>query len=442
MTGNQTLIARVAISVLAGGAGIFLVHNRRLRTLPAASFDRFLTITFAASRLALFAGTFLILRLEPRGDVPSFYLLDALDVTRGLLPYRDFPTSYAPLHPYLDALLLHLWHSPLSMILFAILAEIVMVPLWVRIARQFIVEDELRVAALLYLTSTISLQFVTIDGQDNVIIALLLALALFLLRRNAPLTAGLSIGAGIAAIKFLPLIYAPVFFFTSRRRWLIALGALLLIVPIYAAFALHHAPILLPFTSEGAMRSSGDLPFIVEAIANINLPSALTDGFLIAVFAAIYTLVARRALAADHTTRLRLITFGMAAITLAFLVFVKKSWPPYLLLALFPICLVFARRASQSPARRVSYASLFALFGVIAVVEHSWWATVLGQLTASELHQGLALGLWKHGVFLALEILLVAGYLWLFAQSLRALLGPASSSAFNETPPATLRITL
>lgn len=440
MTGNQTLIARAVISIAAGAAGIILVANRRLRALPTATFDRLLTYVFAATRLGLFVTLFLILRIEPRGDVPSFYFVDALSVTHGLLPYRDFQSAYAPLHSYLDAAVLYLWRSPLSIMLLAILAEIAMVPLWLSLGRRFVADSELRTAALLYLTSAVSLQFVAIDGQDNVIIALLLALALLLLSRNRAIASGLSFAVGIVAIKFLPLIYAPVYFFASRRRWLIALGAAILILPIYTAFALHHAPILSPLTNEGGLKSPGDLPFILESVTGHALPSALTDGFLLLVFIAIFAIIARKARAAAaaataDSTRLRLITFGMAAITLAFIVFVKKSWPPYLLLALFPICLVLAAGADHSERRRTLFTTLYAAFGVIAVVEHSWWATILSQLTAPELHQGLALGLWKHLVFLALEILLVAGYLWLLAESLRALLTPP-----DETPAAPLRI--
>ena len=130
---------------------------------------------------------------------------------RGYCLIGDFVSSYAPLHPYLDAGLISAWHTPLAIVLFSVLVEMAILPVWLGAGRVFLPEGELRVAALLYLASPVSLQFVTIDGQDNVVIAVLLALSLLLVLRSRAFAAGLSFGASVAAIKFLPLLYAPAF---------------------------------------------------------------------------------------------------------------------------------------------------------------------------------------------------------------------------------------
>jgi hypothetical protein len=411
LTGNQTLIARTALSVIAGATGIAAVTSARLRALPSQTFDRLITIAFILTRLATYLGVFLILRLQPRGDIPAFYWDDANSALRGLLPYRDFLTSYAPLHPYLDAFAIRLWHTPLAIILLAVCIEFFLLPLWLRAGRSYFSEHELRTAALLYCTSAISLQFVAIDGQDNVIIATLLALAVLLLHKNRPLASGTALGLSAVSIKFLPLLYAPLFFSSASRRVRWAIGLVLPVGLVYGAFALKHLAILSPLSQEGSLKSAHDLPYLVEAVLGITVPSRIWDMLTLAVLGTILALVAKALLEAPPTLRLRILTFGMAALTLGLLVFSKKSWPPYLMLALFPICLLI-------PAASKLKTTAFAIFGVIAVVSPSYWATVFRQFSAQDFHQGLITHQKSCLFFLAQQILLILGYLWLLLESL------------------------
>lgn len=105
--------------------------------------------------------------------------------------------------------------------------------------------------------------------------------------------------------------------------------------------------------------------------------------------------------------------FGVTATTLALELFSKKSWPPYLMLVLFPLLLVVG-----SDGRRWVVAAMGG-FGVVALVEHSYWATVLHQFGAPEFHAGLLRGDRRCFVFLALEVLLLVGYGWLLGMSWR-----------------------
>jgi hypothetical protein len=412
LTGQQTLIARGALGVLAGVASLAAVYSPRLRQLANPLFDRIVIATFVASRLALFSLIFLVLRIAPRGDVPAYYWQEALSAFHGLLPYRDFASSYAPLHPYLDALPITLWHSPLAIILLAILIEAALLPLWLRFGRELLSEQELRTGVLLYLTSSLSLQFVAVDGQDTVIISVLLTLALFFLARHRELVSGASAGLSVAAIKFLPLIYAPAFFLATPRRWRWALGFAIPITAVYGAFVALRLPILTPLEQEGNLKCAGNIPFLVESLVGVNLPSRLWDALLLATFALIFVLVRRASRNATLSTQLRAITFAAAALTLALVLFSKKSWPPYLMLALFAICLL------PKTGRRVQVVS-FAIFSLIAVVEHSYWATLLYQLTAQDFHRGLLSGQPTYYLFLVMQLLLLGGYGCLLAAALR-----------------------
>jgi hypothetical protein len=76
------------------------------------------------------------------------------------------------------------------------------------------------------------------------------------------------------------------------------------------------------------------------------------------------------------------------------------------MLALFPICLLASTNGRLK-------AAAFGLFGFIAVVEHSYWATVLKHVTSEEFHRGLLVGQMSYYVFLALQLALLTCYAWL-----------------------------
>jgi Glycosyltransferase family 87 len=431
LTGQQTLIARTAIGALAGVASLAACSSARLRQLPARNFDRFVSSAFVLSRLLFFALIFLVLRIAPRGDIPAYYFPEAISVLRGLLPYRDFPSSYAPLHPYLDSLPLLLWQSPVAIILLAILAESLLLPLWLRFGRTILAESELRTGALLYLTSAVSLQFVAVDGQDNAIIALLLALSLFLLARSRALLAGVSTGVAISAVKFLPLVYVPAFFFTLTRRWRWIAGLGLTLAAIYGGALALRLPIFVPLQQEADIKSAGNLPFLIESLLGASLSSRLWDLILLLALAFVFYRTASAARSAPPAVRLRVLTFALAATTLALVSFSKKSWPPYLMLSLFPIALVIDGR------RRLQVTG-FALLGLVAVVEHSVWSTLLHQLTAFELHQGLRSGDPTCFVLLTLQVILIAGYVVLLAASLRRIASSPAAAPTAAPPPMAL----
>ena len=394
--------------------GLVLVGVRRLDGLSTRAFDRALVGVFAASRFGVYGLLFLVLQIAPRGDIPGYYLVQAEEVLHGQLVYRDFISSYAPLHPYLDAAAVRVWHSSLAIILLTIVFEVISVPLWIRIGRGFLAERTLRVAALLYLASPISLLFVAIDGQDNVAVAAFFALALVLLMRSRRVLAGVFAGLPIALFKFLPLVFVPALFFTEKRRWRFVAGGLAVLVPVYGGFALLHAPLLTPLTSEGGERTSSNLIYVVEALTGIPISRGPADGLLIVVLLGIYVVIARAARGSRERVRLSAACFGLAAITVAVVVFSKKSWPPYLMLAQFPICMVGARLAR----RRIALVA-FSAWSLNCVIATSIWSSLLGSLSSAELRADVLAGVRLPVGFLCLEVLLVAGYFWLLWGALR-----------------------
>lgn len=438
MTGIQSLEARTALGSVFAIVGFFASCSSAIHRPARPAFDRAINIAFILSRLAIFIGVFFVLHLPVRGDIPSFYVPEAHWLMQHELPYRDFQSSYAPLHTFLDAGLLFLWNSPLVIVLFAILAEFLILPVWLRAARLFASESAVRIAAVLYLTSAISLQFVTIDGQDNSVTAVLLGLAVLAIARNRDVVSGALVGFTSVLIKILNVLFAPAFILAARGwlRWLI--GFVAVVVAGYGAFALLHLPILEPLSREGGLRTASDLPYLLESIAGYTAPTKVEDGVLgIVLLVVIAVMVRARVRARSEAPLLRLAVFGCATLNLALLVFSKKSWPPYLVLTLFPFCLLLGEGTRQ----RLRLAC-FALFNVVAVTTHSIWATIFSQFLAEPFHHALAQRQPMAFIFLITQILLVAGYAWLLVESIDAMLSstPAiTSAAISSAPAATTR---
>ncbi len=420
MTGIQSLEARTALGGLFAAASYILGSSRWIHRSTQKTFDRAVNLAFIASRLGLYILVYFILHLSVRGDVPTFYVEPARAALHGALPYLGYSTSYAPLHATLDAGLLLLWNSPLVIILFAAVADCLVLPVWLRASRHFLSEETVRIAAVLYLASAIGVQFVTIDGQDNAVLEVLLGLSLLLLARFRAVLSGAVLAAGAVVIKFLPLLFAPAFFLVAARRlrWLAGFATVLIVG--YGYFSLRGVPILFPFRLEHGSRTASDLPYVIEAIVNHTPPSItedLTFGIALLIILALLARVGFRRPSREVT--LCAITFGCVALNLALLFFSRKSWPNYIVLTLFPLGLLFG----QGGHRRLRLA-LFAVFNVVAVTTHSIWATVFSQFLAGPLHQALMQRQSMAWVFLITQILLVAGYAWLLIESIDMMLTP------------------
>ncbi len=430
MTGLQVLASRAAIGLVAGGASLAGLRVSRFYSGSARRFDRGLLLALAASRFALFALIFLVLHIPARGDVAVYYLPEARSVLHGLMPYRGFDSSYGPLHPYMDALVLRLWNSAPALILFSILIEIATLRLFLFLARTLFSDRRTRVAGLLYLANPLSLQFVTIDGHDNVLLALLLGLGLWSMLRSRNATSGFLIGIGVGLLKLIALFYAPVYWLAGplagRRRWIWSAGfvlALFLGEGIWFAMGL---PLLTPIRIESAMKQAGDLPFLVESILGIDLPGRLLDAIMVLMLALVWAAVAIAARGRQGEGRARIMLFALPAITLVLELFAKKSWPPYLMIVLFPLCLLLAEQS-----RRALW--LFEFFCVVCVFEHSFWATVLGSIGSGVMHQGLLQHAPNFGIYLVLQVLLLSGYAWLLRISLLAIRHEARPQSVNGT---------
>jgi len=217
---------------------------------------------------------------------------------------------------------------------------------------------------------------------------------------------GIFTALAVVMVKLIPLFYAPVFFAGLRRRSAWTLCFMGVVAAGYGGFAALHVPLLQPLALEGPLKSAGTLPYVIESLAGLGFPVGFWRTVMVLVLGVTYGLVWRASIGRTDAARVWSMLWAVAASTLMLLLFANKSWPAYLVLILFPLCTLVA--GSGLWARVV-----FALFGIVALVEHSFWATLLVEANAAELHRGILRGDGQSLFFLLLEVLLVLGYAWL-----------------------------
>ncbi len=425
MTGVQTFEARAVLGTVGAVATVAAVRWQPAYRAVPRRFDRAYLAVFAAVRLLLFTLVFVVLRLPVRGDLPSFYMQEAWARLAGKVPYRDFLSSYAPLSSYLYAAVYGVHKSPVTLVLFAVLVEIAAAALWLRVLHCTAPERIARAAALLCLFNPISLQYVTIDGQNNVLISLLLAGAVLALLRGRRAVSGVWVGVAIAAVKFLPLLFTPSFVLYARRRGIAwAAGCAAVVGAVYGFFqVVLHAPVLSVFSREGDLKTAGGLPYLVESISGIDFGLKVWDILLLCVLAA---LVCRVAVLAWRGREMVLVSearatmASMSVLLLTLMALAKKTWPTYSLMVLFPLALaVAATAAGRRGLWQRSAAGGFAVFSLLSVTVHSFWASILTQAPALLLHVELKSGSGPAWTALVLELCLFAAYMWLILLLLR-----------------------
>jgi hypothetical protein len=295
----------------------------------------------ALVRLGVFVGAFVVMRVPFRGDVANYYYPQAVDARAGLMPYRDFPSSYAPLFSPLASVLLGVWNSPGILILAAIVAELLAVWLWVRAAWEILPDPEVRTAAYLYATALLPLVNVALNGQNQVWASVFLGLAVWLLVRGRSFLSGAAFGASLALVKFLPVIFAPCLFRVARARAWWAAGAVLPVAVVYGFFYWRGADVTYPFRAEGSVQTSGNLWHLAtfydpDALARIG--STWVNLISLAVMGVVYL-----ALMARYDPERPLGLFAMITCAMMLLLLIsKKSYPTYWNMAFFPTCAVVA----------------------------------------------------------------------------------------------------
>ena len=415
MTGAQSLELRglvgVVGSVLSAAAWAAAPRIRMAR----ARFRRLAIAGFALSRAALFAAAFLVLHLQPRGDI-EMYMQEAAPAYAGKLVYRDFFTPHAPLSPYMFATMLRLRYDPRTIIVFAILFDLAAFTLWMRYSARLPNTLTERRAALLMLLNPVSLLTVAIDGQMNSLIALGLAWSAMVLIRRRDALSGFAAAIPGVLVKFLTWVFAPCLFAASRRRLAWALGFLALTVAVYGGFAAHGANLLVPLSAEGVHKTTSNLTYLLELLTGVDLGNRLPDATLALAWATVVALTfwAMRRREGDEIAVRRIVLISLIAVMMTLQVFSKNTWDRYLVMTMYPLCYL----AAEFTAGQIT---LYSVWLVVNVTYRSFWAVCAGDTTAVMLHWMLLhRSLLAHEI-LAGEVLQTGGNIVIFVLAVRKL---------------------
>ncbi len=421
---DMVLLGKFVIAFLCGGLTIILLLHPGLQRISSHQFTSFSLGLLLLSRLVVYIGIFFILGHDVTSDVASFYYPNGLRLLEGEAIYRDIKTSYGPLFLYVIAGVLLVWNSAKAILLFAIAVEAISLLLWLRVGRDSIGEQVTRRAALLYVASPVPLLNVAINGQNQVWVSALMALALCFLVRQS-LFSGIAHSLSMILVKLLGLLFAPALWLYTQNRFRWMIGFIVPLAIVYGIFIALDLDVLVPVKLQGDLVTSGNLfYFLTLAGLDLDIPTVrhLATGLLLAglvfVFLASWARGDRR--------QIHQVFHLLTLILLTTLLLSKKSYASYLVMGFFPLCFTLAAR----PVRLWSL-FCFAAFGILAALEPSLWFRWMEHgdfghfelLFQSELPEELQRS--RIVIFIVWDALLLICYVYYFLLAWRRLRQPA-----------------
>ena len=423
------LAGKLGIAIVCSAAMFLTIRHPRTFSLTNRQFSFVSLALLLISRMGLFIGLYLILGYEVKADVGHFYFQEGRAVLDGKTVYQDFETSYSPLFPYLIAGILLIWHSAKAIVLAAIVFEFLSLSVWLTVSRRWFDEKTTRIATLLYVTSPIPLLNVGMNGQNQIWVAFLLVISLWLLSRRDTVS-GFVQGFSLIAIKALSLLFVPVIwlFAASRFRWLAAFAMLPAFTLLIASY--NEINLFFPLQFQAKHFTGGNLPYLTTIFGidpTVEPARYIYDTITILALMAVFLRAWSQGVHRDPRNVIHLMTLVM----LTFFLTSKKAYTSYLVMSFFVFCISLA---SHSQGWRALFT--FATFGILASLEpslHFRWMFSGGEkqylsvLFQETLPEGMVR--WKACAFLLWDIALVACYVWYFRLTWRKLLGKHRSDS-------------
>ena len=259
----MVLAGKTAVGLLSVWLGWWLTTKERWISISNREFFLSIMGIWAFSRIGLFLVVYALLGMEVTSDVAGYYYPQARRALAGDWIYRDFLSSYAPGFPYLMGQVLKwIWNSPKALVGFAIVTEAFMLMLWMAFGAKHLPVPQARRAALLYVASAIPVLNVALEGQNNVLVALLTGIALWFYAAKRNTLAAVALSLPLIMVTFLTLFSVPAFLFRNTERVTFALSFLILPTLIFGLLIYNGVDVLTPVKSESGDRTSGNLPFL------------------------------------------------------------------------------------------------------------------------------------------------------------------------------------
>ena len=360
------MVIAAKLGLALGCLVVFIVAHRVVARRDGPAVRRGLLAAYVISRVVLFGAVYGVAGLAPMSDVTVYYA-EATAALAGQVPLVDIPTAWGPLFPYLAALPLVLSDSAVGIVALALLFEALSLPLWLVAGDRTFGATVTTRGLLAYVCCPLSLVNVPITGQNHVWLATFAAASVVMLITGRPAWSGWWTGVSVVAVKFLSLLWAPVFWLVTpaRPRW--AWGFAVPVAAVYAVVWWMGADLLAQIRFHAADNSSGNLPFLLGAVGvNASVPwiRHVMNGVAVMVLGGV--LAAGVVTARVRTPRQAVLMMPLLLVVL--LILSKKSFASYSEAALFPLCLSFA--CLRWSTWTIGAAGLFA---TLATVEPSLW---------------------------------------------------------------------
>ncbi len=219
---------------------------------------------------------------EGTWDLRGYFYVQGDGILHGLLPYRDFPSSFSPPFSYLLALPLLFWNHPLAINILFTLFDLAVLVLGFYYTQNWFGEKKARLFALQYSLIPIIWLFVVFWNQDEAITAIFLLLSMWFVKNDREDLAILAIGLGFLFTKFLFILFAlvPLSMFKNKLRGFL-LVVLLICIGYVPFILLLGADIFSPIFYEAGMSAIGANIWVIPRFFGVELGSIPIIAFMI-----------------------------------------------------------------------------------------------------------------------------------------------------------------
>lgn len=363
-----SVVFKIALAlVLIISAFIVARVNTRRGDAYSASLPIMLAILI---RLAIFVLVYYVLGATVPSDVRDFYYPQAKAALSGGIWNLDFPSSYSPLFPYVEACLLLVADNPLTFVLFSLCFDILTLWFWNRLVADFDSKAAAEVSIAYAFSAPVILT--ALVGQQQIWIGAGLAASAYLLVRNKTAASGFLQGLTLCTTKVLVVLFWPALFGASNRRTRWVASAILAPLITLIIFAFLGAEFLRGFRAEQLDFTSGNAIYYLDYLLEIGLKTPwvydiITFVALCAV-SSIITVIFFTLEKSDGAVKTILIIFSVSLLLATFMITSKKSYTNYLSFAYFPWLFVFYKGLSGK-----GFFGAWSLLSVAGSAQASLW---------------------------------------------------------------------
>ncbi|PKO09645.1 MAG: hypothetical protein CVU40_10145 [Chloroflexi bacterium HGW-Chloroflexi-2] len=353
---------------------------------------------------------FFIYKFPVTGDVVNFFIPQGRLAFQGMIPNKDFPSSYMPLYPYVLGFIDLFWTNDLSIGLFFTLSLCLLSVVLFNIIKN---NNKFLFIMIVGLCNSVILLLGVGYQQDEIFVLLLIFLSLFSLTKKKYFLTGFLIGASVLLSKITLIIFWIPFFLLSSKKKNYLFGLMVSFIPVMIFFLIAgFSPMKmlgqesLAIVPPSLITLSRFLPFIYNLLNSY--PYLIYVGnMLVLGIISIFVITNKREIGYDLYYQ-----FGMLAVFwLIFVLLSFKALTSYRILVIVFIPFIVEVFRSKSPTLPILFVIYSSLVSVHVMFFEDWAKITrkyidLASIPAANLHQFIILSAIEVSIVL-LEILWV-----------------------------------